>query len=88
VSFSFFFSILPDADLHRISILLLMGLSGLKDPGQKPKFTQRFLDADRLTYQFHAGDKFDTAEGIQTTHKLTAAAKELNIHCRLGVAPQ
>ncbi|PLW47342.1 hypothetical protein PCASD_02626 [Puccinia coronata f. sp. avenae] len=64
-----------------------MSLSGLKEPGQKPKFTRRYLDANRLTYQFHAGEKFDTAEGIQTTHKLTAAAEELDIHRRLGVAP-
>jgi len=64
-----------------------MSLSGLKEPGEKPKFTRRYLDANRVTYGFHAGDDFDTAEGVQTTQELTRAAEEFKIHQRLGVAP-
>ncbi|KAA1094736.1 hypothetical protein PGT21_028987 [Puccinia graminis f. sp. tritici] len=64
-----------------------MSLSGLDNPGKKPKFSRRYLDANRVTYQFHAGDKFDTIEGVQTTQKLTRAAEEFDIYHRFGVAP-
>ncbi|KAI9623144.1 hypothetical protein KEM48_009574 [Puccinia striiformis f. sp. tritici PST-130] len=69
-----------------------MSLSGLDEPEQKPKFTQCYLDANRVTYEFHAGEKFDTIEGVQTSAKLTravcsTAAEAFDIHHRLGVAP-
>ncbi|KNZ55722.1 hypothetical protein VP01_25g4 [Puccinia sorghi] len=62
-------------------------LSGLKDPGGKLKFSRRYLDSNRVTYGFHAGDDFDTVEGVQTTQELNRAAQEFRIHHRLGVAP-
>lgn len=64
-----------------------MSLSGLKDPGGKLKFSRRYLDSNRVTYGFHAGDDFDTVEGVQTTQELNRAAQEFRIHHRLGVAP-
>ncbi|POW14546.1 hypothetical protein PSHT_07354 [Puccinia striiformis] len=64
-----------------------MSLSGLDQPEQKPKFTRRYLDANRVTYEFHAGEKFDTIEGVQTSAELTKAAEEFDIHHRLGIAP-
>ncbi|KAH9470866.1 hypothetical protein Pst134EA_004783 [Puccinia striiformis f. sp. tritici] len=64
-----------------------MSLSGLDEPEQKPKFTQCYLDANRVTYEFHEGEKFDTLEGVQTSAKLTRAAEAFDIHHRLGVAP-
>ncbi|KAA1121570.1 hypothetical protein PGTUg99_032438 [Puccinia graminis f. sp. tritici] len=64
-----------------------MSLSGLDKPAEKPNFSRRYLDANRLTYQFHAGDQFDTIEGVQTTERLTKAAQEFDIDRKFGVAP-
>jgi hypothetical protein len=71
-----------------VSLLQLIGLSGLDKPAENPQFSRRYLDANRVTYQFHAGDKFDTIEGVQTTERLTKAAQEFDIDHKFGVAPQ
>jgi hypothetical protein len=54
----------------------------------KPEFSRRYLDPNRLTYAFHAGEKFDTQEGLNTTHGLTKAAADFNITYEYGVVPQ
>ncbi|WAQ82282.1 hypothetical protein PtA15_2A599 [Puccinia triticina] len=64
-----------------------MSLSGLDKPGEKPEFSRRYLDANPVTYEFHAGQQYDTSEGVETSNELTRAAQEFDIHRRFGVAP-
>lgn len=64
-----------------------MSLTGLGKRATTPKFSRRYLDANRLTYEFHAGLKFDTAEGAKTTRSLTEMADRFQIYQRFGVAP-
>ncbi|POW14571.1 hypothetical protein PSHT_07348 [Puccinia striiformis] len=58
------------------------------DKHSKLKFSRRYLDPNRLTYAFHAGRRFDTREGLNTTHGLAKAAVDFNITYQFGVAPQ
>ncbi|PLW31410.1 hypothetical protein PCANC_16728 [Puccinia coronata f. sp. avenae] len=67
-----------------------IGWLSVKNMGDesKPEFSRRYLDPNRLTYAFHAGEKFDTQEGLNTTHGLTKAAADFNITYEYGVVPQ
>ncbi|MBW0484402.1 hypothetical protein O181_024117 [Austropuccinia psidii MF-1] len=65
-----------------------MSLSGLGNPHEKINFTRRYLDANRVTFAFHAGPSFDTHQGIKTTHGLTKMAIKFNLTHRFGTAPQ
>jgi len=58
------------------------------DGPSKSEFSRRYLDPNRLSYAFHAGENFDTPEGLNTTHGLAKAAAEFNITYQFGVAPR
>ncbi|KNZ55726.1 hypothetical protein VP01_25g8 [Puccinia sorghi] len=73
--------------LHpEVPIIILGGLKNI-DGTNKPEFSRRYLDPNRLSYAFHAGENFDTQEGLDTTHGLAKAAADFNITYQFGVAP-
>ena len=53
-------------------------------------FSRRYLDPNRLTYEFHTGqtdEKFDTKKGKQITQGLQDLATKFNLSDEFGVAP-
>ncbi|KAJ8516929.1 hypothetical protein ONZ45_g5811 [Pleurotus djamor] len=60
--------------------------------GKKPlKFNRRYLDANRVTYEFHAKKKsrqFDTFFGKRITRGLLDLAKRFDLDFTFGVAPR
>lgn len=64
-----------------------MSVQGLDHP-HRTKFSRRYLDPNRKTYAFHAGQKFDTRQGLSVTRGLAKTAEQFNITYRLGTAPQ
>ncbi|ORY78038.1 Metallo-dependent phosphatase-like protein [Leucosporidium creatinivorum] len=52
------------------------------------EFHRRYLDQNRNTYKYHAGDDFDTKKGQSITKSLTQTAKDFNLTLQFGVAPQ
>jgi len=53
-------------------------------------FSRRYLDPNRLTYEFHTGqnnNKFDTKKGKQITQGLQDLAARFNLTDEFGVAP-
>ena len=53
-------------------------------------FSRRYLDPNRLTYEFHTGQedkKFDTKKGKQITQGLKDLATKFNLDDEFGVAP-
>ncbi|KAA1121573.1 hypothetical protein PGTUg99_032499 [Puccinia graminis f. sp. tritici] len=67
-----------------------IGWMSLKNLGgnSKIEFSRRYLDPNRLTYAFHAGNDFDTHAGFNTTRGLAKAAADFNITYQFGVAPR
>ncbi|KAI8458527.1 Metallo-dependent phosphatase-like protein [Phakopsora pachyrhizi] len=65
-----------------------MSLSGLGSLNSEVNFTRRYLDNNRATYAFHAGNAFDTPEGVKMTKDISDKAVEFNLTYRFGVAPQ
>ncbi|KDE05657.1 hypothetical protein MVLG_04028 [Microbotryum lychnidis-dioicae p1A1 Lamole] len=64
-----------------------MSVSGI-DANNTLTFERRFLDQNRATYEFHAGEKFDTVMGQAITKNLSEVAKGFNLTHRYGIAPQ
>ena len=55
------------------------------------KFSRRYLDPNRLTYEFHTSqqdDNFDTQQGQQITQGLQVLAVKFDIAYQYGLAPQ
>ncbi|GAA6007091.1 hypothetical protein JCM10207_001503 [Rhodosporidiobolus poonsookiae] len=65
-----------------------MSVSGLNDTQRPPSFKRRYLDQNRNTYAYHAGDNFDTPEGKNITRWLSETATRFNLTEQFGVAPQ
>ena len=64
-------------------------LDGVKNSTESIKFSRRYLDANRNTYQFHTQqDGFDTAKGKKFTQGMSQIAKEWNLTQVWGTAPQ
>ncbi|KAM0786669.1 hypothetical protein ACM66B_002117 [Microbotryomycetes sp. NB124-2] len=66
-----------------------MSITGVDKPhGNKIEFNRRYLDQNRHTYAYHAGDDFDTAKGKDISKRLTGTAKQFNLTLKFGEAPQ
>ncbi|KAF8624480.1 hypothetical protein AX17_007109 [Amanita inopinata Kibby_2008] len=55
------------------------------------KFSRRYLDPNRVTYEYHTRleeDIFDTGKGIYITNGLLALANRYNLSFQFGTAPQ
>ncbi|KAF5365960.1 hypothetical protein D9758_006656 [Tetrapyrgos nigripes] len=63
-----------------------------KSPSHSPvTFSRRYLDTNRVTYQFHSGTSnhtFDTPEGLGITKGLKNLAKRFNLAQVFGTAPE
>lgn len=57
-----------------------------------PLYARRYLDWNRLTFEFHAtgsqSQVFDTPRGLNTTHDITGLRQSLNLTKLYGCAPQ
>ncbi|KAG8876907.1 hypothetical protein FRB97_003826 [Tulasnella sp. 331] len=54
------------------------------------KFTRRYLDANRVTYQYHTEttpETFDTPKGLSITRDLLALAEKFNLNAVFGIVP-
>ncbi|BGP50766.1 hypothetical protein JCM10450v2_006692 [Rhodotorula kratochvilovae] len=65
-----------------------MSVSGLNDSTTPPVFKRRYIDQNRNSYQYHAGQGFDTPEGKAITRELSETARRFNLTEQFGVAPQ
>ncbi|KAF8705588.1 ser thr protein phosphatase, partial [Rhizoctonia solani] len=67
-------------------------LDGVKNSTEPIKFSRRYLDANRNTYQFHTNktgrNGFDTAKGKKITKDMGQVANEWNLTQVWGQAPQ
>ncbi|CAE6443239.1 unnamed protein product [Rhizoctonia solani] len=64
-------------------------LDGTKNSTEPIKFSRRYLDANRNTYQFHTiGGGFDTAKGKKITQDMFQVAQDWNLNEVWGQAPQ
>ncbi|KAF8757969.1 ser thr protein phosphatase [Rhizoctonia solani] len=67
-------------------------LDGVKNSTEPVKFSRRYLDANRNTYQFHTNktgrNGFDTAKGKKITKDMGQVANEWNLTQVWGQAPQ
>lgn len=64
-------------------------MSGLDGDDELPlQFERRYLDQNRNSYIYHAGEAFDTNKGKQISVDLGRAAASFNITEVFGVAPQ
>jgi hypothetical protein len=60
-------------------------------PSKNLTFTRRYLDPNRVTYEYHAGvkdSKFDTSLGQKITQGLLALAKKFDLSYTYGTAPR
>ncbi|SCV70422.1 BQ2448_1816 [Microbotryum intermedium] len=64
-----------------------MSVKGI-DTNDSLTFKRRFLDQNRATYKFHAGEDFDTPMGQSISNNLTEVAERFNLTHRYGIAPQ
>lgn len=58
-------------------------------PAQELLYARRYLDWNRLTFQFHTRKWFfDSRQGVSITHQITADRTALNLTTLYGCAPQ
>lgn len=63
-------------------------LLGMNLSTDGPSFDRRYLDQNRVSYAFHAGEDFDTSEGIATSRRILDASRAFNISYAYGTAPR
>ncbi|KAG2065010.1 Metallo-dependent phosphatase [Suillus decipiens] len=66
-------------------------LEAAKDNSDPLKFSRRYLDQNRVTYQYHTQDSnrtFDTLEGRSISYGLQELADRFDLSFQYGVAPQ
>ncbi|KAI5475343.1 5'-Nucleotidase/apyrase family protein [Pseudohyphozyma bogoriensis] len=66
-----------------------MSVSGLNDDPELPlNFSRRYLDQNRNTYKYHAGEGFDTPKGLHLSKQMGLVASTFNLTYQFGTSPQ